>query len=377
LKTAGNDKPAGRSTRLAAVDWMRGLAVVLMIQTHLYDAWVSPAGKATSAYYWTRFLGGIPSRLFLLLVGVSMAIRFEGQIARGTDRRTMYRGAIRRGLEIVLLAYLFRLQEFTLSGFGGDWINLFRIDILNCIGASMVLIPIIVAPRNGRPQILAALAAALVVIALGPVIGPHVFPRWLPEPLTAYLGGPRPMAWFPLFPWMAWPLIGVALGHFWVRWSRDAKRQAVAFVLTGIGGMAIIYAVILIRKINPYIIRYPSDLVQQMGPGSFFYRLGMLGPIALLAYIVTRLGGRRFSVMQQLGQTSLLVYWIHVDLCYGMVSSRLHGRLGMGWATVGFVTMTAVMLAISIFKTRFVAARRRLAAAAPPAPAPSPTPTGA
>jgi uncharacterized membrane protein len=367
----------GRSARLAAVDWLRGLAVVLMIQTHLYDSWTSPAGKATAAYQWTRFLGGIPSRLFLLLVGVSMAIKFEAQIARGTDRRTMYRGAIRRGLEIVLLAYLFRLQEFTLSGFGGDWRGLFRIDILNCIGASMVLIPIIVAPRNGRPQILAALAAALAVIALGPVIGPYVFPRWLPEPLTAYLGGPRPMAWFPLFPWMAWPLIGVAVGHFWVRWSRDAKRQALAFVLTGIGGMAIIYTVILIRRINPYIIHYPSDLVQQMGPGSFFYRLGMLGPIALLAYIVTLVRKRRFSVMQQLGQTSLLVYWIHVDLCYGMVSSRLHGRLSMFWATVGFVSMTAVMLAISIFKTRFVANRRRQTGAPQPASAPSPTPTGA
>jgi len=361
---------------MQAIDWLRGLAVVLMIQTHLYDAWVSPAGKATSLYSWTRFLGGIPSRLFLLLVGVSMAIRFESQIARGTDRRTMYRGAIKRGLEIVLLAYLFRMQEFTLSGFGGDWINLFRIDILNCIGASMVLIPFIVAPRNGKPQVMAALGAALVVIALGPIIGPAVFPRWLPEPLTAYLGGPRPMACFPLFPWMAWPLIGVAIGHFWVRWSREPRRQAAAFILSGIGGMAIIYTVILIRRINPHIIHYPSELVQQMGPGSFFYRLGMLGPIALLAYVVTRLPGQRFSVMQQLGQTSLLVYWIHFDLCYGMVSGPLHGRLSMGWATVGFVGMTALMLAISIFKTRFVMARRRQTAAQA-APAPSPTPTGA
>src|SRR5207249_2853895 len=105
------EKPVQRSGRLAAVDWLRGVAVVLMISTHLFDAWVDPAGKATRAYYWTRFVGGIPARLFLLLVGVSMAIRFEAQIAKKVDRATMYRGAVRRGLEIVLLAYLFRLQE--------------------------------------------------------------------------------------------------------------------------------------------------------------------------------------------------------------------------------------------------------------------------
>ena len=347
--------------RLDAIDWLRGLAVVLMIQTHLYDAWVNNAVKQASVWYgWSRFWGGVPARLFLMLVGVSMAIRFESQIAKGVDRATMVRGAMRRGLEIFVLAYLFRLQEFTLSGFGGDPMNLFRIDILNCIGASMIVIPFLVAPRGGRPQIAVALAATAAFIGLGPLIGPAHFPDFLPRPLTSYLGGERPMAWFPLFPWAAWPLCGVAIGHVWVRAARRGPRaEARIFLLTGIAGVAMIYAVTFVRRINPYIIHYPSDLVQQMGPGAFFYRLGMIGPLALLGYVVTRLLGQRFSVMRQLGRTSLLVYWIHVDLCYGMVSSRLHGRLTMGWATVGFVAMTALMLAISIFKTRYAGVWRR------------------
>jgi uncharacterized membrane protein len=354
--------------RLDAIDWLRGLAVVLMIQTHLYDAWVSDAVKRSSEWYGrTRFWGGVPARLFLLLVGVSMAIRFEAQIARKVDRPTMVRGAVKRGFEIFLLAYLFRLQEFTLSGFGGDWMNLFRIDILNCIGASMMAIAFIVAPRRGHPQYAAALVAGAAFIALGPIVGPAHFPDWLPRPLTSYLGGERPMAWFPLFPWAAWPLAGVAIGHLWVRQARISRqREALVFIATGIAGMALIYAVTFVRRINPYIIHYPSDLVQQMGPGAFFYRLGMIGPMATLGYVVTWLVGKRFSVMRQLGRTSLLVYWIHVDLCYGMVSGRLHGRLTMGWATVGFVAMTALMLAISIFKTRYFGAwwRRRLATVA-------------
>jgi uncharacterized membrane protein len=168
------------------------------------------------------------------------------------------------------------------------------------------------------------------------------------------------MAWFPLFPWAAWPLLGVVIGHLWVRQSRlGRRREALVFFVSGIAGMAMIYAVTFVRRLNPHIIHYPSDIVQQMGPGSFFYRLGMIGPLATLAFVVSWLGGKRFSVMRQLGRTSLLVYWIHVDLCYGMVSGRLHGKLGMGWATVGFVSMTALMLAISIFKTRYFEAWRR------------------
>jgi len=353
--------------RVDAIDWLRGLAVVLMIQTHLYDAWVAPAVKATSVWYgYSRYWGGVPSRLFLLLVGVSMAIRFEAQIAKQVDRATMVRGVIRRGFEVFLLAYLFRLQEFTLSGFGGDWMGLFRIDILNCIGASMMAIGFIVAPRKGRPQYAAALLAAAAFVALGPIIGPAHFPDFIPRPLSSYLGGERPMAWFPLFPWAAWPLVGVAVGHLWVRQARHGKRrEALVFIATGIAGFALIYGVNFVRWLNPYIIHYPSYMVQQMGPGSFIYRLGMLGPLATLAFVVSWLVGKRFSVMRQLGRTSLLVYWIHVDLCYGMVSGRLHGKLGMGWATVGLVSMTALMLAISIFKTRYFEAWRRRSAAVP------------
>ena len=144
-ETAGPSLAAKPRGRIDAVDWLRGLAVVLMIQTHLYDAWTSAAGKATEAYAWTRYLGGLPSRLFLLLVGVSMAIKFEAQIARKVPRATIVWGGIKRGLEIVVLAYLFRLQEYILGG-GTNWRDLCRVDILNCIGASMVFTAIIAAP---------------------------------------------------------------------------------------------------------------------------------------------------------------------------------------------------------------------------------------
>jgi uncharacterized membrane protein len=368
--------------RLDAVDWLRGFAVVLMIQTHLYDAWVTDAVKRVSvAYGWTRFWGGVPARLFLLLVGVSIAIRFESQIAKKVDRGAMVRGVVKRGFEIFLLAYLFRLQEFTLSGFGGDPMNLFRIDILNCIGASMMAIAFIVAPIKGRPQIALALIAAAVVVGLGPIIGPMHFPDFIPRPISSYFGGERPMAWFPLFPWAAWPLVGVAIGHIWVRQARISKRrEALVFILSGIVGIALIYGVTFVRKINPHIIHYPSDLVQQMGPGAFIYRLGMIGPMATAGWLFCRVLGDRFSVMRQFGRTSLLVYWIHVDLCYGMVSGRLHGRLNMTWATVGFVAMTALMLGVSIFKTRYAASwRRRPAnlATRPAAPSAPTAPTSA
>lgn len=359
--------PSPPKARLAVVDWLRGLAVVLMIQTHLYDAWVSPAVKVTSAYRVTRFLGGIPSRLFLLLVGVSIALRFEAQLAKGVrERRAFIRPVQIRGLEILVLAYLFRVQEYVLGHMQDSIANLpkygmdiLRIDILNCIGASMLLVPVIAAPRAGRPAWLLTLAAAAVFVGLGPIIGPadlsKWLPTWLPTWLTAYFGGLRPMSWFALFPWAAWPLVGVAIGHAWSRASTDGHRQARAFVITGLAGGVLVATVEIIRAIDPHVIRYPSELVQQMGPGSFFYRLGLNGLVALLGWAVVRASGDRFSIMQQFGRTSLLVYWVHIDLCYGLIARKLglYGALGMGAATVGLVVMIALMLALSWTKTRY------------------------
>ena len=74
---------------------------------------------------------------------------------------------------------------------------------------------------------------------------------------------------------------------------------------------------------------------------------------ALLAYAVTRLRAGRYSVMRQFGQTSLLVYWIHVDLCYGLVSRRFHHQLSLAQATLGFVLMTAAMFLVSVAKTKY------------------------
>jgi len=345
--------PTARS-RVSAIDWLRGLAVVFMIQAHGFDAWLMPEAKVGAGYWLIRHMSGLPSRMFLFLAGVSAALRFESQLARGTGSGPMRWQLVKRGAQIVGLAYLFRLQEHLLAGFKGGLPMLFRVDILNAIGASLLLVAIVATPRHGRPRIGLTLAVAAGLLALGPLVGPAHFPSWLPRPITSYFGGQRPMSWFPLFPWGAWALVGTAVGHLWVRQSRTPRGAARVFLLTAIAGVASTATVVLVRAIDPEVIRYPSELVQQMGPGSFFFRLGVIGALSGVAWLATRFARSGFSPLVQLGQTSLFIYWIHVDLCYGGIARPLRGHLTIPEASVCILGLVVLMLIASLARTRLV-----------------------
>ena len=344
---------ATRPARIEVVDWLRGAAVAFMILAHGMDAWLLPAAKTGVAYAAIRVASGIPARLFLLLVGVSAAIQFEAGLAKGTSSHVMRMRLVKRGLQVLVLAYLFRLQEWLLSHFYGGWETLFRIDILNAIAACMLVVALVATPRNGRRQILPSLVLAGLFLGLGTVVGPAHFPTWLPRPITSYLGGQRPMARFSLFPWGAWAMCGVAVGHFWVAANRDTSSLRRCFLFTFLAGAILTASVTIVRLIDPLIICYPTEVIRQMGPGIFLHRMGLIGMLAGLGFLWCRALRGRFSVLRQFGRTSLLIYWVHIELCYGSAVYALRGRFGIPAAFLLVALLSLVMLGLSLVKTRF------------------------
>jgi hypothetical protein len=67
-------------------------------------------------------------------------------------------------------------------------------------------------------------------------------------------------------------------------------------------------------------------------------RLGIL----LMAMPVAFAGGARrrgASWLEEFGVSSLFVYWIHVEMVYGIVSLALHKRLSLPQAVLGYVLL--------------------------------------
>src|SRR5688572_19630680 len=99
-----------------------------MIVAHTADAWTRPGDRQLTAFSWTMVLGGFAAPLFLWLAGLVMAMTAARLTPIGDGPGAAVRMICKRGLEIFILAYLFRLQAFIVSP-GSHPVTIFRVDI--------------------------------------------------------------------------------------------------------------------------------------------------------------------------------------------------------------------------------------------------------
>ena len=73
----------------------------------------------------------------------------------------------------------------------------------------------------------------------------------------------------------------------------------------------------------------------------------------------------RWSPLQQFGRSSLFVYWIHVEMVYGLISLPIHKRLTHPQAWMALAAFTALMFGCIVLKDRYQSHRRGRSAPPP------------
>jgi len=348
--------------RLSYIDWMRGLACLLMFQTHCYDSWLRPDLRETQLFKWSQLGGTLPAPLFLFLAGVSSALVTEKLREKRADRNHIARQTILRGAEIFGIGVLFRIQEFILGYKWAPWTDLLRVDILNILGLSMMLMGVLcwftsaaaIAVARTRSAI-AAFTVAVVIAMITPPLWTTWRPRFLPWPLESYINGVHtfhePQAWlFPIFPWSAFAFAGLAVGF--LMFSDYARRkEAQFFAWTALAGVVAI-ALSVTFDASPIRLFVVYDYWHS-NPDFLLLRCGVLLIILSLVYAWCRWGfaQKGFSPVIQLGQTSLLVYWVHIEFVYGRFSIMTKRGESIPKATLGLVIIFLAMLALSLLRT--------------------------
>jgi Heparan-alpha-glucosaminide N-acetyltransferase, catalytic len=340
---------------------MRGLACVLMFQTHCYDSWLGGGARKTAFFRGSRSLGSMPAPLFLFVAGVSFALVTGKLRIKGLTAGQIARTTILRGAEIFGLGLLFRAQEYLISWGWAPWSDLFRVDILNTIGLSIMLMGAmcwVVWLWKPTPNALtaAAIGVAALIALLTPLLWTSWQPRWLPWPIESYINGVHnlgtPQPWlFPIFPWSAFAFAGLATGFvLFSDWGRD--KGAAAFAWIGVAGIAS-FLLGGWMDARPWQL-YPVYDFWHTSPNFFLMRVGLLFMVLAATYAWCRwgLGQWGFSPLVQLGETSLLVYWVHIEFVYGKFSILPKRAQSITTASLGLAVIFLAMLALSLARTK-------------------------
>src|SRR5208282_4158338 len=176
---------AAKSSRLAYIDWMRGLACVLMFQTHCYDSWLSASARQSRFFMYSQLGGTFPAPLFLFLAGISFALATEKLWKKSLRPAQIARITIHRGAEIFAFGLLFRLQEYLIAWGWAPLSDLLRVDILNTIGLSMMLMGVfcwlvLSISRGERARVALVFASAATALLIS-LLTPLMWTTWRPQ----------------------------------------------------------------------------------------------------------------------------------------------------------------------------------------------------
>lgn len=359
--------------RLSYVDWMRGLAIVIMIEAHVTDAWTLPADRNTFAYACAAILAGFAAPMFLFLAGVSVTLGASaGQRKLGDAARAAGR-VRRRGWEVFGLAYLFRIQAYLLHP-KATLTGMLKVDILNIMGPAIVVAAALWqwARTNGQRLVCFGIAT-LAVTLVTPLVRTSTLLDPLPDFVQWYLRPTPGRNNFTFFPWMGFVFAGAFVGVLLDRRlpiAEERRHQAVmGTVAAAFAGAC--YAGSYLPSI------YADSYFWTSSPMFFLMRVGIVTAVLAATFFWEqrpRLLAAKWpwlgSPMAEFGRSSLFVYWIHVELVYGVATESLHRALTFNEAVAAFVVFTLTMFGMVLVKnaavTRWKAWRASAAAAAPP-----------
>lgn len=325
--------------RLLALDWLRGLAVLVMMECHVFNALLAPQYRPARWFSALTWLNGLVAPAFLLVSGAVLSLNLQKHwsdvVGGGASGRKLWR----RVGQIFVVAYLLHLPTPLLWQFfgprGPHLVELWtKMDILQCVAGSLALVLALVTvtrwPELHRWVCVGLGVAAAVSVA---AVARWAEGTWVPNWLLNYLW-PTGVGKFPLVPWAAFPLLGAWLGPA-VFVETSTARQCIRALVAGI---AFIIAGKFMVSTQPYDAAF------------VFSRLGWV-LIGLAACCWLRESGRGTGWLLQFGQFSLWSYTVHLIIVYGScISLGLDTLLGPRFSPLA----TGVWLAAVVFVTALV-----------------------
>ena len=242
--------------REATADLLKGSAAALMIQVHIVELLAQPAILDGWLGKISLLLGGPPvAPVFLTVMGYF--------VARSRHRPT---AILRRGGILLVWAFLLNLGlnahllwkinrgDFAL----GPWEYVLGVDILFSAGLALVIISVARPVLADRPW--AWMLAAMVLVLLTPAADRLLTTDRMLKWVAAFVAGKYWWSYFPILPWLAYPLLGIAVGLTRNRRPFDSLLRMPLLSLQIDGLLVLTAAFTIVATGLPWVLTIAHDL---------------------------------------------------------------------------------------------------------------------
>lgn len=345
--------------RVEYIDGLRGLSVVAMFFVHTAVAWLSPSVRGSRYWAWSMEISGLVAPTFLFLAGLSLAIFAERADSVGVDRELSRRRVFRRGAQILALGYGLHFTFFALSGFHGDFSRVFKVDVLHCVGLSMMFFSRFAWPSAGVNS--RAAGAFLVLPVFAWLAYRLPLDRWLPPGLSAYLTTREPLALFPFIPYATWVAMGLVVAPWWLAAS-GSRREELRFALrlAAAGGLLLVAGEALGRlyygcSLDTLGLDPAIEPRQTKGLVHLFWTKGAIVCFLFSFAAITgpSWSSRAARPLLRFGRRSLLAYSAHLIVIYPVAGPYLSERLAPWQQSLMTVLLTLLMYGLVALRGRF------------------------
>jgi uncharacterized membrane protein len=353
------------AVRYGFVDLLRGLALVVMIETHVMNAYLPAELKRGSEFFfWLSFINGLVAPAFLFASGFSLILQGNTQWDNWLRFRPPFWKHMRRLGFIVLVAYYTHLQSLSLSRYlkhwndGQMWLRTLQVDVLQSIIASLLVVHLLILILRKKTLLPWGLALLGFGVALTtPLVWSRSFIGSMPLSVALFLN-PHNVSLFPLFPWICFVLAGSFAACLFLR-SVDAKKIPLYMRTAALIGIAMITAGLLLRTVSFTLPGYVNFYTT-----SPLYSMIRIGCVLVIMAVLYRLevGGRWIPKPVQLaGQESLLVYGVHLWVIFALLRGKDLGPIlgkQMGYLPC-FLLAAAIIVAMLLLARYWHALKRK------------------
>jgi uncharacterized membrane protein len=317
-----------------------------MVEAHVLDAWTRDSDRSGAVFAIAAFIGGLGAPLFLFLAGVALPMAGSRR-ASAVGHQAAARAARLRGWQVFALAFLFRVQAQLLGW--GPLINFLKVDILNVMGLALVMAGALWGLSRSRTVRVLMFGVATGVFAMStPLIQEAAWVGILPDPVEWYLRHSPGHTSFVLLPWAGFLFAGAMLGEL-VDAAR-AKNDGWLQVMVGCIGVLTVAGAYWASR-QPSI--YPVSNFWLTSPTFFFIRLGLAMTLVPITWVLEK-WVKPLSFLETFGRSSLFVYWIHVEMVYGVIAKPLERLMPVELSILATLALWALLLAIVRWKNRVV-----------------------